>query len=114
MAWCLSCQSNMEYYTMCKSDFNYEKYLDFISITNVKRCFSQFRISSHLLEIELSRYNNIGRNERKCKICNNNNQNISSCYVVQFYYDLRREYNMRCNWPNLTRFKNLLSSQKCY
>jgi len=27
------------------------------------------------------------------------------------YNDLRRKYNIRCNWPNLTRFKNLLSSQ---
>ena len=57
---------------MCKCDFNYEKYLDCISNNNVKRCFSQFRISSHLLEIELSRYNRIGRNERKCKLCNTN------------------------------------------
>ena len=29
--------------------------------------FSQFRLSSKHLEIELGRYNNIGRNERKCK-----------------------------------------------
>ena len=31
------------------------------------------------------------------------------------YNDLRRKYNIRCNWPNLTRFKNLLSRQnvKC-
>ena len=58
----------------------------FISNNNVKRCFSQFRISSYLLEIELSRYNNIGRNERKCKLCNNimvESEN-SSCYAVQF------------------------------
>ena len=27
------------------------------------------------------------------------------------YNDLRRKYNIRCNWPNLTRFKNLLLSQ---
>ena len=27
------------------------------------------------------------------------------------YNDLRRKYNIRYNWPNLTRFKNILSSQ---
>ena len=62
----------MEYYTMFKCDFNYEKDLDWISNNNVKRCFSQFRISSHHLEIELGRSNNIGRNERKYKLCNSN------------------------------------------
>jgi len=27
------------------------------------------------------------------------------------YNDLCRTYNIRCNWPNLTSFKTLLSSQ---
>jgi len=69
---------NMEYYTMFKCDFNYENYLDCISNNNVKRCFSQFRISSPHLEIELGRYNNIGRNERTCKLCN--------CNMVEYEY----------------------------
>ena len=56
---------------MFKCDFNYENYLDCIS-NNVKRCLSQFRIYSHHLEIELGRSNNIGRNERKYKLCNSN------------------------------------------
>jgi len=57
---------------MFKYDFNYEKYLDCISNTNVTRYFSQFRISSHYLEIELGRYDNIGRNKRTCELCNCN------------------------------------------
>ena len=80
--------------------------------------FSQFRISSHHLEIELTiyRYNNIGKNERNCKICNSNMRIVveSEYHFLlcgPIYNDLRRKYNVRCNWPNLTRFKNLLSSQ---
>ena len=98
---------------MCKCDFNYEKYLDCISNNNVKRCFSQFRIFSHHLEIELGRYNNIGRYERKCKLCNCNMVESEYHFLLccPIYNDLRRKYNIRCNWPNLTRFKHLLSRQ---
>jgi len=103
---------NVEYYTMFKCDFNYEIYLDCIS-NNVKRCFSQFRISSHHLEIALGKYNNISRNERKWKLCNCNMVESEYHFLLycRMYNDLRRKYNIRCNWPNLTRFKNLLLSQ---
>ena len=87
--------------------------MDCFSHNNVKRFFSQFRIYSHYLEIELGRYNIIGRNERKCKLCNSNmiesEYHFSICCPI--YNDLCRTYNIRCNWPNLTSFKNLLSSQ---
>ena len=75
-----------------------------------------FLSSSHYLEIELSRYNNTDRNERKCKLCNSYMVESEYQFLLccPIYYDLRREYNMRCNWPNLTCFKNLLSSQNCY
>ena len=80
---------------------------------NVKRCFSQFRLSLHQLEIELGRYNNIGKNERKFKLCNCNM--VESEYHVflcsPIYNDLRRKYNIRCNWPKWTRFKYRLLSQ---
>ena len=87
--------------------------LDCISNNNVKRCSSQFRISSHHLEIELGRYNNIGRNERKRKLCNCNMVESEYHFLLccPIYNDLRRKYNIRCNWPNSTRCKNLLSSQ---
>ena len=98
---------------MFKCDFKYEKYLDCIGNNNVKYCFSQFRLPLHQLEIELGRYNNIGRNERKCKLCNCNMVESEYYFLLccPIYNVLRREYNIRCNWPNLTRFKNLLSSQ---
>ena len=35
-----------------------------------RQLLSKFRVSDHNLEVELGRYRNIPRNDRKCQICN--------------------------------------------
>ena len=71
--------------------------------------FSQFRIFSHHLESDLGRYNNIGRNERKCHSCYSNMIESEHHFLLccPIYNDLRRKYISRCNWPNLTHLNNV-------
>ena len=38
--------------------------------SNVRSCYTKFRISAHRLEIECGRYKNIPISERLCKMCN--------------------------------------------
>jgi hypothetical protein len=40
-----------------------------ISKSEVLKCFTNFRISSHKLEIETGRYRNVPAADRKCKLC---------------------------------------------
>ena len=106
-------QPKLEYYRMFKTEFAYEKYLDCINSKNHKQQLSRFRLSAHKLEIETGRYNNIPRDERKCKLCNLNT--VESEYhfllICPIYKDLRTKYSIRTNWPNLAKFKNILSCQ---
>ena len=57
-----------------------EKYLDVVANYSDRSSLTQLRISSHRLEIELGRRNNIPRPERICKYCLHNNlpNNIES------------------------------------
>ena len=48
------------------------KYIDAIMNAKLKKQLSRFRVCSHSLEIETGRYHNIDRNDRKCKLCNQN------------------------------------------
>ena len=46
---------------------------------------SRFRLTSHNLEIEIGRYNNISRDSRYCKMCT---QNVTES-EFHFYYVLK-------------------------
>ena len=46
-----------------------EQYLTTIKNPNIRKTFTQFRISNHKLEIERGRYENIPREHRTCKMC---------------------------------------------
>ena len=54
--------------------FEYQKYLDEIKVNKFKVALTRFRTSAHRLEIEAGRWHKptkIPSNGRKCKICNN-------------------------------------------
>ena len=109
----INSQPKLEYYKMFKTEFAYEKYLDCINNRNNKQQLSRFRLSTHKLEKETGRYNSIPIDERKCKLCNANT--VESEYhfflTCSIYKDLRTKYCIRSNWPNLVKFKNILSCQ---
>ena len=56
-------------YFCFKPNFKKKKYLHVIKNRDVKKCFTQFRISAHQLAIERGRYKNIKADERFCKYC---------------------------------------------
>jgi hypothetical protein len=62
--------TRLDTYCIFKHDFIYEPYLDFIKEKKYRVALSQFRTSSHRLEIETGRYQNIDRKDRICKNCN--------------------------------------------
>ena len=51
-------------YTTFKADFLLETFLDTVNDTRYRIAISRFRASSHSLEIERGRYNNINRHDR--------------------------------------------------
>ena len=57
------------FYSRYKHTFNLESYLDTILERKFQSALSNFRLSSHNLEIERERYQNIPREERLCKFC---------------------------------------------
>ena len=59
------------YYTF-KPIFKKEIYLRSITNRDVRKCFTQFRISAHQLAIEKGRHRNIKAHNRLCKFCQTN------------------------------------------
>ena len=109
----VSNQSKLEYYCMFKTDFIYEKYLDDIKNVKLKTQLTRFRLCSHSLEIETGRYNGIERNDRKCKLCNQNTVESEYHFMLccPTYTEIRRKYKITANWPNIALFRNILASQ---
>ena len=85
----------------------YEKYLDVIKETHLRSTLSKLRLSSHLLNIETDRHDNIDIGQRICKCCNM--KNIESEYhfllVCPLYSSLRKKHlsNYYCHWPNIQK-----------
>jgi hypothetical protein len=106
----------LEYYKQFKTHFEFEDYLSFINNISLRKQLSCMRLSSHALEIEVGRYNNINRENRICKLCNQNT--IESEYHFLLcctrYSEIRRKYFGATSWPSLNKFKCLMSSKnKC-
>ena len=101
-------------YSRYKHEFIFEKYLDFIVEKKYRIALSQFRLSSHDLEIERGRYADVDRADRICHFCNNNQ--IENEYhfllICPLYSELRKLYMKRYyyQWPTLNKFDKLMSS----
>jgi len=74
--------SKLETYCLLKDTFGFEEYLDFIKDTTIRISLTQFRVSSHDLNIEEGRYTNYTRNQRLCTNCS---MNILEC---EYHYEL--------------------------
>lgn len=71
----------LEYYKEFKTNFEFEDYLSFINNISLRKQLSCMRLSSHALEIEVGRYNNINRENRICNTIESEYHFF--CYVVQ-------------------------------
>ena len=66
-------KTKLDFYFSIKKNFGYESYLDNENITHSARvATTKFRLSSHCLPIEVLRYYNTDRRDRKCNICISN------------------------------------------
>lgn len=65
----ISSSSKLEFYSSVKSEFHWEQYLTKVSSFTDRRSTTWIRTSSHKLNIEVGRYNNIDRQQRTCEFC---------------------------------------------
>ena len=61
--------SKLSFLCTFKSEYKMEQYLTTIKNPNIRKTFTQFRISNHKLEIERGKYENTPREQRTCKMC---------------------------------------------
>ena len=88
-------QSRLGFYKAIKRTFGYEGYLE---MTNFewRKDIAKIRCSSHTLEIEKGRHNNMPRDERLCSVCNLKEIETEDHFLTKCptYHILRRNYNM--------------------
>ena len=98
-----------------KKEFNFELYLECIKSDDIRKTMSRFRLGSHNLEIESGRYNNVAREDRKCRLCSMNS--IESEYHFLLccpkFHDRRQQFidNYYRSWPSIRKFELLMSSE---
>eukprot|EP00918_Siedleckia_nematoides_P055132 GHVU01120244.1.p1 GENE.GHVU01120244.1~~GHVU01120244.1.p1 ORF type:complete len:281 (-),score=3.44 GHVU01120244.1:191-1033(-) len=106
--------NRLELYKNIKTELKFENYLDEIANVKQRKALTKFRCSAHNLAIETGRHNNIPRNERVCKLCNNNN--IENEYHFTLICPALRENRLKyipksvTSFPNLTKLYNFCKS----
>jgi hypothetical protein len=103
-------------YSRFKHSFELESYLDNYSIDKkFKIALTRFRLSSHNLEIERGRYNNVIRSERICQFCNLNvvENEYHFLLTCPLYSNIRKKYLRRnyYTWPSLNKFDHLMMTK---
>ena len=110
----LKCSQGLISYSRYKHTFYLEPYLDNIHERKFQTALTRFRLSSHNLEIERGRYQNIPREERFCKFCTSNviENEYHFLLVCPLYRSLRRKYlkHYYCRWPTVNKFDNIMST----
>ena len=106
--------SRLKSYSIFKTQFEHERYLDVISHRTFRITLAKFRTSSHNLRIETGRHDGTAQNDRICQNCRMNA--IESEYhfllVCPKYIHIRRKYfkPYYCHWPTQQKFNSLLNS----
>lgn len=104
-------------YCRYKHDFAFENYLDVLKENKYRVALTRFRLSSHDLNIEQGRYDNVPRHERICKCCRTCMNVVDTKYpfllVCPLYRELRLKYFKQylCHWPNIYKFDSLMMSK---
>ncbi len=104
-------------YSLFKSSFGYESYLDKLSST-YRYAFTRLRLSSHELRVETGRYgiNRTERNQRYCTFCDvlDLEDEYHFILIYPIYNDLRRKYIKRFYYvrPSMFKFIELMKCQQ--
>lgn len=105
--------AKLDYYFKYKHEFIFEEYIDKIVNDDLRKWFTCLRLCSHNLEIEFGRYNGIERENRLCKLCNQ--QSVESEYHFMLcctrYKCLRTKYLGNISWPCVQKFNTIMSSK---
>ena len=79
-----------------------------------KKCLTKYRTTNHRLPIEVGRWNNVIRNDRKCELCNLDEIGDEYHYllVCSHFSDTRSRYIDRTyyTYPNMYKFVNLITT----
>jgi hypothetical protein len=99
---------------MYKYDLEFEKYLNCVNINKYRVQLTQFRLSSHCLEIKIGRHNGVPRENRLCQQCNMHviENEFHFLLVCPKYHNLRKK-NLKpyfCRLPTLKKMETLMSS----
>ena len=110
---CISNTSKLDYYKRFKSSFCYEEYIDKIENDTLRKHFSCLRLTSHCLEIEFGRFNGIDRQNRLCKLCQQNVVESEYHFILccPRYSEIRSKYLGHISWPNVNKFINYMSTK---
>lgn len=107
--------NRLQTYCIFKHSFELENYLDIIRENKYRVTLSRFRTSSHNLNIETGRYENLPREQRICKSCNMKKVETEYHFllVCPRYRELRIKFfkPYYCHWPNLFKFETILASK---
>jgi len=101
--------SKLETYFLSKHTFGFEEY--FTKVKKIRILLSQFRVSSHDLNIEVGRHTNIARNQRLCTNCSMNilecEYHVFTCLLQIQTYELVFPLYYS-HWPTYHKFESLL------
>ena len=97
-------------------NFQYQKYLDILTVQKYRISLSRLRLSSHRLEIEMGRWakpNKVPLDSRKCKICNVVEDEFHFILECILFKDLRKRYINKYYWerPNMPKFIELFTTE---
>ena len=111
---CVNSMSKLDYYVRFKTSFCYEEYIDKFTNDSLRKHFSRLRLCSHSLEIEFGRFNGIDRENRLCKLCNQNTIESEYHFLLccSKYNDIRIKYLGYISWPTIQKFNSYMSTKK--
>ncbi len=95
-------------YALVKDSYDIDSYTTEINDRHLRKYLTCLRLGSHPLQIEVGRYNYIPRQERKCTLCNSQNVEDESHFLLScpLYTTLREDL---FNSPILTNVLNKFS-----
>ena len=99
--------SRNDFYTAF-STFGFKDYLKHVTINKFRHNLTRLRVSSHSLSIETGRWhkpNKTPRNERKCIICDDVEDEFHFLLFCPLYKDIRKKYIKKYFWSRPSMFK---------
>jgi len=105
--------SALDVFREIKLNFEQSSYLRSMENTKYRNTSAKFRLSSHKLNIEVGRHNNIFRNERKCSLCNLNDIEDEFHFLLKcpLYTAFKRQYIPKYFYTNTNMFKYITLMQ---